>query len=335
VRVALPSRDPPRPSLPGEGLSGSVWKASLDLVFEVRAGATVLARKRGFGPLSVQRVFRPEGRSPSGVVPAHACLLHPPGVLVTGDELETRVELKKGAELLLTTPGAEKVHRGRPGGGLQTRRFAASLGGDGETLEYLPSETIVFSGARAELSAEFDLGKNSRLIFWNVVTLGREKTGEVFSRGSFSETLSVRRDGVPAMLERFGVPGADETGRGREDEESRGGDVRGRALASPLALDGKRVFSLFAMVGRAGNAGDKEALTRAVAIARETAGASRETFPERVGATLRETPVAPVFVARSLGDSVMRAKSHNEALWKVLRPVFLGREPCPPGVWRT
>ncbi|HUJ74991.1 MAG TPA: urease accessory protein, partial [bacterium] len=42
----------------------AAWRAELDLGYEVRAGRTVLARRRQMGPLLVQRPFYPE---PGGV----------------------------------------------------------------------------------------------------------------------------------------------------------------------------------------------------------------------------------------------------------------------------
>ena len=42
-----------------------------------------------------------------------------------------------------------------------------------------------------------------------------------------------------------------------------------------------------------------------------------------------------VFVARYLGASAERCRALFAALWAALRPAALGREACPPRIWRT
>jgi ABC-type multidrug transport system fused ATPase/permease subunit len=81
------------------------WLGRLDLELAVRAGRTVLARKRQVGPLTVQRLFYPEASN------CHLYLLHPHGGVVGGDRLEIELDVGAGASVLLTTPGAAKLYR--------------------------------------------------------------------------------------------------------------------------------------------------------------------------------------------------------------------------------
>ena len=94
------------------------WSARMELDFAVRQGRTTLAKMQFHGPLRVQRPFYPEpapakaaGRAQASQ-PCHCCLLHPPGGLVSGDDLSLDVRLGQGAHALLTAAWA--VMRCRP-----------------------------------------------------------------------------------------------------------------------------------------------------------------------------------------------------------------------------
>src|SRR5450755_1681508 len=90
---------------------GGGWQARLELRFEADAGRTRLAHRRHHGPLLIQRVFHPEPASAAGALaaePCHAYVLHPPGGVVSGDELQLEVDVQPQAHALLTTPAAGK-----------------------------------------------------------------------------------------------------------------------------------------------------------------------------------------------------------------------------------
>src|SRR5690349_2631589 len=145
----------------------SASEASLSLEFARQDGKTVLTGKSHDGPLVVQKPLYPEG----GEV-CHTIVVHPPGGIAGGDELAIRVKAGKDAAALLTTPGAAKWYRSAG----PVARQAISLESAG-TLEWLPQETIVFDGARAELDFEADLAPGARLIGWDLVCLGRTGSG--------------------------------------------------------------------------------------------------------------------------------------------------------------
>jgi urease accessory protein len=105
------------------------WQARLELGLAQWAGRTVLAHKRHFGPLTVQRPFYPEGG------PCHIYLLHPPGGVVGGDRLEIAVEVGEGAHALITTPGATKFYRSAGPRAHQIQHLSVAGGG---VLEWFP-----------------------------------------------------------------------------------------------------------------------------------------------------------------------------------------------------
>ena len=138
------------------------WAAAIDLGFEARSEGdpvpvTRLVRRRHIGPLRVQRPFYPEGKTGC----CHVYLLHPPGGLVSGDELRIEASVAEGGHALLTTPAAAKLYKADSHGvawGQHTRLQVAK----NAILEYLPQETIAFDGSRGEQTTTIDLASGAR-----------------------------------------------------------------------------------------------------------------------------------------------------------------------------
>lgn len=196
------------------------WRAELELGFERRGEATVLARRRHDGPLVVQKPLYPEGESV-----CHAIVVHPPGGIAGGDELGIAIGADAGAQALLTTPGAGKWYRS---GGAQARQMVTMDIAEGATLEWLPQETIVFDGALASLGIEARLAGDAGYIGWDIVCLGRTGSGERFGRGECRFSASLLRDGRPLWLERGRIEGG------------------GRLMRSPAGLADQPVFGTLA-----------------------------------------------------------------------------------------
>ena len=269
----------------------STWKARLHLDFSWQGEKTVLSGKRHDGPLVVQKPLYPEG---DGV--CHAIVVHPPGGIAGGDELEISAAVGEKAAALLTTPGAAKWYRSA--GPRAKQSIAFDVKG---LLEWLPQETIVFDGARAELACEVDLGSGATFIGWDIVCLGRTGSGERFTRGTYCFSTAVRRANRLLWLERGRIDGG------------------GRLLQSPAGLGGKPVFgTLFAS---------------SVTLDRDLVTTMRNEMPESGDGTMTLLP--GILLARYLGDSSEAAKRYFGALWRILRPALAGREAIEPRIWRT
>lgn len=172
------------------------WKARLNIVLAKKAGKTVPVHVSHEGPLRIQRPFYPEGESL-----CHLYLLHPPGGMVTGDALNMCVTLEKGAHALVTTPSAGKVYRADTSLRKQRQQVELQLQA-GAVLEWLPQETILFNGARGEVSTTLQLAENSRALLWDVVCLGRPASGELFDSGHLVQKLLLRRGDQTIYRER-------------------------------------------------------------------------------------------------------------------------------------
>ena len=269
------------------------WEARLRLSFVRDGTRSALHERRHSGPLRVQRPFYPEG---DGV--CHVYLLHPPGGLVGGDRVVIDVSTEVGAHALLTTPAAGKLYRSAGGLSEQTQILRVAAGG---RLEHLPQETIVFDGARGQLSTRVELSGDARFVGWEILCLGRPAAQERFTRGTIGQSLEVSRDGQLLLLERGWHEGD------------------GPALNAPWGLAGWPVVGTFVCAAA-------EAV-RCVERAREVA-----VPPQGLAAI---SGWGDLLIARYLGPSAEQAREFFAALWGALRPQVMGREACAPRIWRT
>ena len=328
------------------------WSARMELDFAVRQGRTALAKMQFHGPLRVQRPFYPEAapaeapgrQQPSQ--PCHCCLLHPPGGLVSGDDLHLDVRLDQGAHALLTAPSASKFYAADSHNVAQ--RQTNDLSVTGGVLEWLPRETIIYDGARAEMRTSIELDAASACIGWEIVCLGRPAAEETFTTGSVRQSLCVSREGVPLLHEMLCLEGGDALQLGACG-------LGGQAVAATMFAVGR---------GHASNAanGDTEqaehdlaaletcctALQDMLVPARNfddtPAGAdpaatdtSVHAAPvplsalmgERAGATVR----SGVLLVRYLGPDMEEARNLLITAWNLLRPALIGCPPHMPRIW--
>lgn len=199
------------------------WHAELELHFERRGARSVLAARRHDGPLAVQKPLYPEGDAV-----CHAIVVHPPAGMAGGDELSIEVRARAGAAALLTTPGAGKWYRSA--GAWASQRIALHAD-DGASLEWLPLETIVYDGARANLDLDVSLSGSAVYVGWEILCLGRTGAGERFTRGTCRTSTRIRRDGKLLWFERGTLEGG------------------GALLESAAGLQGKPVCGTFLAAG--------------------------------------------------------------------------------------
>lgn len=271
------------------------WQASLDLGFERRGDGTILSRRRHAGPLRIQKPLYPEDPEL-----CHAIVLHPPAGIAGGDQLCIDIAAGAGAKVLLTTPGAGKWYRSA---GPMAEQIVSIKVGAGGTAEWLPQESIVFSGAEARMKTLVELEEGARYLGVETICFGRRASGETFEHGSLRLATDIRLDGQPVWNE-----------RGRID----GGSA---LLHSPIGLAGFSVCSTVLAVG--------------LTTLPETLTACRAIASPEAAARFGVSALPQVFVARYLGHSAEAARAWFIGLWQHLRPVFIGREAAVPRIWAT
>ena len=119
----------------------------------------------------------------------------------------------------MTTPGATRFYRsaGRPA--TQTLRVVA---GAASRLEWLPLETIAYSGCMARTALRFELAPGAEMIGWDVTALGLPESDQPFDAGRFTQSIEL----PGRWLERGTIAAGDD-----------------RLLDSPLGWAGQRVLA--------------------------------------------------------------------------------------------
>ena len=270
------------------------WEAGLELEMAQRGAVTRLTRSRHWGPLRVQRPFYP-----GDCGECHLYLLHPPGGMVTGDVLDVDIDLAEKAGGLITTPSAGKIYRGNTSAVSQRQRVVVRQG-SASCLEWLPLETIVFDGARGDLSLRVDMAADSACGLWDIVCLGRPAAGEGFSYGYLRQRVELYLDGKPVYVESNHFDGGSEL------------------LTQPWGLAARTVAGTFIA------AGDVSAVDM---------GHLRGLLPE--DELISVSCMDQVLAMRYLGNSAEECRRYFGAAWRYLKPLLMSRPFVEPRIWAT
>jgi urease accessory protein len=281
------------------------WRGHLSLHYRME-GARTVALDRHEGPLRVLQRLYPEGDAV-----CHHVLVHPPGGIAGGDELEIDARLEPGTHALLTTPGATRYYRSS--GPLAAQRARLQLAG-GARLEWLPLETIAYSGCVAENQVRLALEPGAEAMGWDVLALGLPASGEAFANGSFLQHLELEGNGQAGWLERGRVEAADQ-----------------RLLDSPLGWDGLRVFAtMWFARGSAWPVATREALLEGARAACTACAASG--LAARAGATAAHDRVVVLRVLGARVEPVMALLTQVRAAWRAAAWDMADER---PRVWQT
>ncbi len=280
------------------------WQASIELRFEPRNGRTALPGLSHRGPLRVQRPFYPEGPV------CHVYLLHPPGGLVSGDQLTISVSLEPGSDALITTPSAGKIYKGDRCGVPQQQQVNLRVDTDA-SLEWLPQETILYDGALGQSTTRVDLAADSHFIGWEIICLGRPANAIKFESGCFLQDMSIYRDGLPLLLEKQHLQ-----------------------AGSPLAKQrwGLQNCPIVANLYAVGF--DNEPVELIEQLRQQWNDlCSNKTSAE--DALLAISWRLGVLCIRYLGHDSEQARNVFTALWQTLRPALIERQAVIPRIWLT
>lgn len=277
------------------------WKARLALAYCRKPQKTVLSTMRFEGPLRVQRPFYPEGER------CHTYLLHPPGGMVSGDQIDIDVHVNPDANATITTPSAGKIYAADSANVVQRQNIRLAVG-EGATLEFLPQENILFNTANAELSTEIELAEESRLIAWDLVSFGRPHGGFLFESGSLKQSLKISIGGELQLHEGFKT------------------DPTLRILQSPVGLMGfKHMASMFIAAPER-----QEQYPQWIETIRGAIGDSNSAT-QLIGVTRQRK----LILVRALAEDIESLRNIFINIWQTIRPEVMDAEPITPRIWLT
>jgi urease accessory protein len=273
----------------------SGWKGQLALHY-TRDGERTIAHDRHDGPLRVLQRLYPEGDAI-----CHHVLVHPPGGLAGGDELQIDARLDAGTHAVITTPGAARFYRSAGARATQTATLRIA---EGARLEWLPLETIAYTACLADNTVRMHLEPGAEMIGWDLLALGLPAADAPFDRGEFHSTIHWPGH----WLERARIHADDAL-----------------LLDSPLGWAGRRVLGT--MWFAAGHAMDTTRRDALLDAARAVQGDGCE-----FGAT---SPDARLVVLRVLAHRVEPAMRVLAAAWAGWRRAAWSMTPQSPRIWRT
>jgi len=268
------------------------WKACLQLSLKKQTEKTVLGKCEHFGPLRVQRPFYPEGHL------AHIYILHPPGGVVGGDQLNIKINVQQNAQALCTTPGSGKFYlsAGAWAEFNQTLKIES-----GASLEWLPQENILFAGAKVKTRTKIELQDDAKFIGWEVNCLGRPSSGEIFEHGAFDSQLEFYHNQTLILVENQRV-------------------LNQQMLTAAAGLRGQAM----------------QATLLAFPCDENHLEAARHTLTELNATTLSAvTLIDGLLVMRVLSHRNENLKQQLICIWETLRPLLLGRDAVAPRIWAT
>jgi urease accessory protein len=242
--------------------------------------------------LVVQKAFYPEGEV------CHSYLIHPPGGVVGGDEINLEIKVESCAHALITTPAANKFYRssGKIAHLKQTLRV-----GENALMEWLPQESIVYEGSQVNMSTLVNLTATSRFIGWEVTCLGRPASGDHYKNGSCFQRLEISVDGKPRLLDRIVL------------------DNNNGFRNGPWGMGNNEVMA--ALVVYPAN---KENLQ---AVRNYISNINSEMLS--LGVSL----LGNLLICRGLANEAATIRAALEEIWAVLRPEIMCRPACPPRIW--
>jgi urease accessory protein len=282
------------PALTVQAPTVARWRAELALSFDLQGGRTRLAGRTHSGPLMVQRPFYPERDGT-----CHVYLLHPPGGVAGGDELDLSFRLDSGARAVLTTPGAAKFYRSPQALCTQTSRVVV---GEGAVCEYLPQETILFDGARAAITTSVSLARDATYVGWDFFSLGRPAAAESFGCGDVRQTVRIDRDGQMIWYENLCLLGGSQT------------------LSAAFGLAGRPIVGTMIYAGP---------------LAEDAGEHLRRAVPCEPGGAFSVSQLEDVVVCRYLGTSMAQGKATFVRAWQALRQSCQGKPASLPRIWST
>lgn len=127
-------------------------------------------------------------------------VVNPTAGILSGDRLESSVEVAAGAALLLTTPSASRIFKMREGEAGSMQHFVVE---DGGWLEVLPEPLVPHRGSVFHQRTSLTVAAGGSAFYADLLLPGRVAHGEAWGWKKLVLELDVRRDGERLLHERF------------------------------------------------------------------------------------------------------------------------------------
>ena len=158
-------------------------------------GKTRLRRLRQSGCAKAM-LPRSHGAAPEVV------FLNTSGGLTGGDKLRYSLTLEDGADAVAPTQTAERAYASPEGEAELTVEMSV---GRSARLDWLPQETILFDRSAVRRRTRISLAPEARLLFCEMVVLGRGAMGETVETLEFKDRREIWRGDEPVMIEPVGI----------------------------------------------------------------------------------------------------------------------------------
>ncbi|MFA6963026.1 MAG: urease accessory protein UreD [Opitutaceae bacterium] len=132
-------------------------------------------------------------------------VVNPTAGILSGDRLDSAVEVAAGAAVLLTTPSASRVFKMRTGEAVSSQRFNVEAGG---WLEVLPEPIVPHRGSVFHQRTSLTVDPEGAAFYADLLMPGRVAHGEAWEWNRLILELDVRRGEDRLLHERFDQDGA-------------------------------------------------------------------------------------------------------------------------------
>lgn len=276
------------------------WFAKLELCFTKDSNRTILAHRKHFGPVRVQKMLWPEK---TGV--CHAIIVHPPAGIAGGDHLTFEMKTDQDSHALVTTPGAGKWYKTNLKQAFQHIHIHVQ---DEAIFEWLPQETMLFNGANANSETIVHLDAAASFIGWDMLVIGRQARHETFSQGAYQNKFQLYQNQKILVADCLNFKGND------------------RWLKSCLGMNGHAVMASFWAV--------PPEQYRSNFYLDQHIDQIRELIM-RMNINVTLTLLGYVVTARYLGNDVRECHDAFAAIRAKLRRYWFDLDEEFPRIWRT
>lgn len=167
----------------------------------LESGRTVLAAQSFRAPFHLSKPYWDETARTLLVQ-----IVNPTAGILSGDRLDSAIEVEPRASLLVTTPSASRVFQMTDGVAECRQRFAVATDA---WLEVMPEALVPHRGSRYRQVTSVEVASGGTLFFVDQLMPGRVAHGEVWSWDRLILETEVRLDGKLILRERLDQRGED------------------------------------------------------------------------------------------------------------------------------